>query len=127
MTTRACSAQIDHRFHGDCDQSFRCKATTGSTSNRSGDPRPDGAGGWALLGRVGVSQVFVRSHRLSVQSNPVGVMHQSVEDRVGERGIADGGVPLLDRNLAGHDGGAALISPPISKQLWSNSPRSRMT
>ena len=73
-------------------------------------PWPDGAGGWTLLGGVGVSQVFVLSHRLSVQSNSVAVMHQPVEDGVGERGIADGGVPLVDGNLAGHDGGAALIS-----------------
>jgi hypothetical protein len=31
----AYSSQIDHRFHGDCDQSFHSKAIIGSTSNRS--------------------------------------------------------------------------------------------
>src|SRR3954454_10282756 len=31
----AYSSQIDHRFHGDCDQSFHSKAISGSTSNRS--------------------------------------------------------------------------------------------
>jgi hypothetical protein len=28
----AYSTQIDHRFHGDCDQSFHSKAISGSTS-----------------------------------------------------------------------------------------------
>ena len=31
----AYSTQIDHRFHGDCDQSFHSKAISGSTSKRS--------------------------------------------------------------------------------------------
>jgi len=104
------SGQIDHRFHGDCDQSFRGKAISGSTSNRSGDPGARRAGGWTLLGGIGVSQVFVLSHGFSAQSELVGVMHQPIEDGVGEGGIADRGVPLLDGDLAGDDGGAALIS-----------------
>jgi hypothetical protein len=31
----AYSTQIDHRFHGDCDQSFHVKSISGSTSKRS--------------------------------------------------------------------------------------------
>ena len=36
-------------------------------------------------------------------------MHQPVEDGVGERGLADRGVPLLLGNLAGDNGRAALV------------------
>lgn len=38
------------------------------------------------------------------------VVHQPVEDRVGQGGIADLGVPLGDWELAGEDGRAALIA-----------------
>ena len=72
-------------------------AISRSTAKRSGDPVPGGAGGWTLLGGLGVSQVFVFAHRFSAQSELVGVVYQPVEDGVGKRGIADGGVPLLDR------------------------------
>lgn len=44
------------------------------------------------------------------QQQPVRVMHQAVEDGVGERGIADDLVPMFDGQLAGHDGGLAAIA-----------------
>ena len=37
-------------------------------------------------------------------------MHQPIEDRVGDGGIADDLVPAVDRHLARHDGGAALVA-----------------
>lgn len=36
------------------------------------------------------------------------VMQQSIEDGVGDGGLADPAVPVLDRQLCGDDGGAPL-------------------
>ena len=93
-------------------------AISRSAAKRSAVPRqsdqaircPAVREGGTLLGGLGVSQVFVLAHRFSAQGKLVGVVHQPIEDGVGKRRIADGGVPLLDRDLAGDDSGAALIS-----------------
>ena len=37
-------------------------------------------------------------------------MHQPVEDGIGEGVIADGGIPLVDGELAGYQGGGGLIA-----------------
>ena len=37
-------------------------------------------------------------------------MHHAVEDRVGERGIAEGLMPVLDRQLTGDQRGAAIMT-----------------
>ena len=37
-------------------------------------------------------------------------MNQPVEDGVGQGGVADGGVPMLNRKLAGDDGRAAAVA-----------------
>jgi hypothetical protein len=47
---------------------------------------------------------------LAVEIDPVAVMDQAVEDGVGVGGVADQGVPLIDRELAGDDGGAAAVA-----------------
>jgi len=41
---------------------------------------------------------------LAVQFDAVGIMHEPVEDSVGECGIANHVVPVFDLNLAGHEG-----------------------
>jgi hypothetical protein len=40
----------------------------------------------------------------------MGIVDQAVEDGVGERRIADHGVPLGHRHLAGDDGGTAAMA-----------------
>jgi hypothetical protein len=40
----------------------------------------------------------------------VGVVDQAVEDSVGIGGVADQCVPLIDRELAGDDGGAVAVA-----------------
>ena len=40
----------------------------------------------------------------------MGIVHQSVEDGVGHGGIADLLMPVFDRELAGHQGGAKTVS-----------------
>ena len=37
-------------------------------------------------------------------------MYEPVEDGIGEGVIADGGIPLVDRQLAGHERGAGVIA-----------------
>src|SRR5215471_18624852 len=74
-----------------------------------------------VLSRPGVCSVFncaswfVRSlrpiglaafdlpYRSASEINAVGIMHQAVENAIGQRWIADLGVPFGDRHLAGKD------------------------
>jgi len=39
----------------------------------------------------------------------VGVVDEPVEDGVGDGGVGDDLVPVIDRQLAGHDGRAAIV------------------
>jgi hypothetical protein len=40
----------------------------------------------------------------------MGVVEQALANRVGERGLLDVGMPLLDRELAGDDGGMQVVA-----------------
>ncbi len=40
----------------------------------------------------------------------MGVMHQPVQDGIGERGVADGLVPMIDGQLAGDEGGSDAVT-----------------
>ena len=44
------------------------------------------------------------THAVAVQPKPVGVVDEPVEDGVGDRGVADHFVPVIDGELAGHNG-----------------------
>ncbi len=37
-------------------------------------------------------------------------MDQAVKDGVGQRGVTDGGVPVFDGRLAGHDGRTSAVA-----------------
>ena len=50
------------------------------------------------------------AHTLSVQGEPVRIVHEAIEDSVGIGRIADHVVPLVDRDLAGDDGGASAVA-----------------
>lgn len=50
------------------------------------------------------------SHRLPFECEAVSIVHQPVEDRVGERRLVEVGVPLIDRQLACDDRGAAIVA-----------------
>ena len=45
----------------------------------------------------------------------MGVVDQPIEDGVCDCGVGDGFVPVIDWELAGHDGGAAIV--PIIDEL----------
>ena len=65
-----------------------------------------------LTGSAGESQVFglLLSHGFSFEGDGVGIMNESVKDGVGKRGVPDGFVPMLDGELGGDQGGAAVVA-----------------
>lgn len=44
------------------------------------------------------------AHRFSLQGDRIGIVHEPVKDRIGERRLPDGGMPVLDRELTGDHG-----------------------
>ena len=54
-----------------------------------------------------VDFLFLRqpfAHRFSLQGDRIGIVHEPVKDRVSERRLPDGGMPVLDRELTGDHG-----------------------
>lgn len=49
-------------------------------------------------------------HAFAGKGQPVSVMDKAVQDGIGEGRITDGFVPMLDRELAGDDRGAATVA-----------------
>ena len=49
-------------------------------------------------------------HALACEGQPVGVMDEAVQDGIGQGRIADGLVPVLHRELAGDNRGAAAVA-----------------
>ena len=50
------------------------------------------------------------SHTLAGEFDAIGVVDEAIEDRVGDGGIADDFIPVIDRNLTGDDGRAPLVA-----------------
>jgi hypothetical protein len=50
------------------------------------------------------------SHAVSLEDEAVGVVDEAVEDGVGDGGVGDDLVPMLDRHLTGDDGRSALVA-----------------
>lgn len=70
-----------------------------------------------VLSRSFVTQVFDISdfthrlpHRFSFQFDLVAVVQQTIENGVSQGRIANGLVPLVDRQLAGNQGGAQTMT-----------------
>ena len=55
------------------------------------------------------------AHGLSFERDLIGVVHEPVKNGVCQRRIADGRMPVVDRELAGHEGGPPPV--PIIEQL----------
>ena len=49
-------------------------------------------------------------HAFAGKGQPVSVMDKAVQDGIGQGRIADGLVPVFDRELAGDDHGAAAVA-----------------
>jgi hypothetical protein len=49
------------------------------------------------------------THTLALEGQPVRVVHEPIEDRVGDGRIGDCLVPVIDRQLAGHNRRAAIV------------------
>ncbi len=65
--------------------------------------------GDAFVGR-GWGGGFLFPHGFSFEGYFVGVVDESVEDGIGQRGVSDGFVPVVEGNLGGDEGGACLVS-----------------
>ena len=50
------------------------------------------------------------AHGFSFEGNFVGVVDEAVEDGVGQGGVANDLVPVVDGNLAGDEGGASVVA-----------------
>ncbi|EGV20644.1 hypothetical protein ThimaDRAFT_0422 [Thiocapsa marina 5811] len=101
---------------------FHRHSATRSTAIRPGQSERSDAGVSLLLGgyarrqRPGVAF----AHRLAFEGDPVGVVDQSVEDRIGEGGIPDQVVPMLEGQLAGDERGALAVA--VVEQLEQIAP-----
>ena len=62
----------------------------------------------AWSSREGLVSLFAQ--RLAAELEAVGVVHDAIQDRVGERGLADQVVPAIHGNLTGDQGGAAAVA-----------------
>lgn len=54
-------------------------------------------------------RAHLSAHAVSGQGKAVGIVDQAVENGVSQSRVADGFVPLIDGQLAGHDGGSAAL------------------
>ena len=50
------------------------------------------------------------AHGISFEFKSIGVVDEAVKDRIGEGGVGDAGVPVLDRDLGGDQGSAAAVT-----------------
>ena len=50
------------------------------------------------------------AQRLAFEFDPIGIMHQAIQNGVGDGGIVDQFVPLIDRELAGQKRGRLAMS-----------------
>ena len=58
----------------------------------------------------GFGQAFSFAHGFSLEGNLVRVVDEAVEDGVGQGGVANDLVPVVDGNLAGDEGGASVVA-----------------
>ena len=93
------------------DRAFSCEREWVATRGLLNSLRALG-GGQFLLGFT---------HRFALECDLVGVMHEPVEDGIGEGGIADGVMPLGHRQLAGDHGSPGVVA--IVQQLEQVAPR----
>src|SRR5262245_10638024 len=72
--------------------------------------------GWARSrAQRSVIELALLAAGRAVEHKAVGVVEEAIADGVGQRGLADEGVPLSDGKLAGQDGGAGAV--PVVQQF----------
>ena len=70
----------------------------------------DRGGALGLVALRGLLLRLMAAHRGALQRDPMGLVDQAIEDRVGKGGVADAVVPVLEGELTGHEGGAAAVA-----------------
>src|SRR5262245_5206438 len=68
-----------------------------------------------IEGPGSVIDLALLASRGGLEHEAVGVVEETIADGVGQRGLADEGVPLSDGELAGQDGGAGAV--PVVQQF----------
>jgi hypothetical protein len=58
----------------------------------------------------GVVKAEFSSHGTSFELDAVGVVNEAIQDGIGEGGVGDVVMPVIDGELAGHEGGAGAVS-----------------
>ena len=69
-------------------------------------------------GRHGQGRIDL-APRLSLESQPISIVHQAIQDGVCDGGIGEAGVPVGDRHLSGHQrrGSAVAIIQDLEQAL----------
>ena len=50
------------------------------------------------------------AHRVGLEHDAIAVVHEPIEDGVGDGAIPEIGMPLVHGELTGHDGGASVVA-----------------
>ena len=50
------------------------------------------------------------AHRFALELNAVGVVHQAIQDGIGQGVVADAEIPLIGGQLADHHGRSVLVT-----------------
>ncbi len=50
------------------------------------------------------------AHRVALEVDFVGVVHEAIEDGIGDSTVTEIGVPLIERQLAGDERGCAVVT-----------------
>jgi transcriptional regulator CtsR len=64
----------------------------------------------SIGGGGGRGLVLTFSHQIAGQTEAITVVHEAIEDGVGQRRITQAVMPLLDRQLAGEDRGFLVVA-----------------
>src|SRR5450759_1131435 len=58
------------------------------------------------------------AHALALECQPVRIVYEPIEDRVGDGRIGDCLVPVIDRQLAGHNRGSTIVTSQLPVDHW---------
>ena len=113
----AYSAEVAHPFQGKWPTHSTVKGSGSGVSSERSDAGVDsgclGEGCWGGL-------LFLPAHGGAFEGDAVGVVDEAIEDGVGEGGVADGFMAVLEGELAGDQGG--LTAGPVLDDLEEVAP-----
>ena len=99
-------------------QELRCADCIGELRTAPNQP---GLGGFSHRLLASIRGLGVRSQRLACEIEPVVLLHDPVQDCIGNGGVTDPCVPVFNGQLAGDDGGLACC--PVVDDFHEVGPR----